>query len=129
MFWFKFDQNLTKNEEFDFFEGRKIGLWIGTLLPSGGPSSLKSPLYRGGPFFPPRPSKKSNSSFLVRFWLNLNRTIFICLAFINKITIWKWRLPFFLPSYRIFEKVKFLIFGYFFIKFESKHFHMLTINK
>ena len=64
--------------------------------------------------------KKSNSLFMLRFYLNLKRNIFICLPIIIEIEIYEWEstcLPGGLLSLR--QKDKFFIYGAILQKFES----------
>ena len=73
-------------------------------------------LWIGAPFppeAPPAPSKKSNSTFIVRFWWNLKHNIFICLPTIIEIEIYEWESPDLPGGPSSFPKkmVKFLIYG------------------
>ena len=87
--------------------------WLGAPLPSRGPSPH---------------SKKTNSSFIVWFWLHLKHNIFIFLPIIITIEIYDWE-----PSYPPGvppppQKSQNLHFCAILMKFGTQHFHMLTNN-
>ena len=86
-------------------------LWIGVLLPHGGPS----------------PSKKSNFSFMVQFGWNLKWNIFIYLPTIIESKIYKWE-SLCSPPPPPPQKVNFFIYGAILLKFWTEHFHMFTNN-
>ena len=78
--------------------------------------------------FPERiwPPQKSNFSFIARFWWNLKNNILICLPIIIEIEIHELGPPYHPGA--ILPSLKFFICSVILMKFETKHFHMLTNN-